>query len=66
VSVDPNPAEWENVYLMRPEYAAFDHKKIEKRLEGLRKMAGKSASRASPLVVVLLPLPSDSGDAFDY
>lgn len=34
------------VYLMRPEYAAFDHKKFGKRLEALRKSAGRSASRA--------------------
>ena len=31
---------------MRPEYALFDHKKFEKRLETLRNRAGESTSRS--------------------
>ena len=34
------------IYLMRPEYALFDHRKFGKRLEALRKSAGISSSRA--------------------
>jgi hypothetical protein len=39
-------SDFEMVYLMRPEYAAFDHTKFKQRLEALRKSAGKSSSRA--------------------
>jgi len=42
----PNDLDVEMVYLMRPEYAAFDHKKFPARLAALRKNAGKSSSRA--------------------
>jgi hypothetical protein len=48
VTIEPqNPQDWETIYLMRPEYAAFDHTKFAKRLQGLRKCAGKFSSRAS-------------------
>lgn len=48
VDVRPNTTkeDIDMVYLMRPEYAAFDHQKFGKRLEALQKSAGKSASRA--------------------
>jgi hypothetical protein len=39
-------SDFEMVYLMIPEYAIFDHTKFKKRLESLRKSAGKLLSRA--------------------
>ena len=37
--------DFETVYLMRPQYATFDHRKFNKRLESLWKSAGKLLSR---------------------
>jgi len=37
-----NPSDWETIYIMRPEYALFDHKKFEKRLETLQNKAFRS------------------------
>ena len=39
-------SDFEMVYLMRPEYAIFDHTKFKKRLKSLQKSAGKLLSRA--------------------